>query len=349
LRARYLSSATGRFLSRDEWAGDYNRPASYNAWLYAYSDPVNVLDPSGLRGEWWHELMQNQTWQTLFLEIARRHNRTSSGLTNEQFSGVLAAIISVESDTLAGAQATHAPNSPKGKIGKLVNDSPEWIRIKVLTAPAKDWEIVYTNKRGSLAAGIVVSCGLAAKFVAPHVLKFLPNEQSLGMGNIDAGRVRELKTSSVSLYDYSGTNNPIQQNSSEYLLYPSDTAAQSLEWLGASFELLLRDSEKLGADLTVDKYGESVAVSARSFAQFNRTGLVSGLEGYFNDQGQPYWATNQEIIRAKQSVASKDAQWAAEHELAQSQAEQYWDNIKPMFDCATNYLKGLTCLGAARP
>ena len=47
LRARYLSVAQGRFLSRDTWAGDPNQPGSHNAWLYGYGNPIRNTDPSG--------------------------------------------------------------------------------------------------------------------------------------------------------------------------------------------------------------------------------------------------------------------------------------------------------------
>jgi RHS repeat-associated protein len=48
LRARYYGPSNGRFLSRDTWTGDVNSPMSYNPWLYAFADPVNNADPSGL-------------------------------------------------------------------------------------------------------------------------------------------------------------------------------------------------------------------------------------------------------------------------------------------------------------
>jgi len=48
LRARYYSTASGRFMSRDNWAGDKGIPMSYNAWLYGYGNPVIYTDPSGL-------------------------------------------------------------------------------------------------------------------------------------------------------------------------------------------------------------------------------------------------------------------------------------------------------------
>ena len=47
LRARYYNSSDGRFISRDTWNGDYNRPLSLNRWNYVEGNPVNLVDPSG--------------------------------------------------------------------------------------------------------------------------------------------------------------------------------------------------------------------------------------------------------------------------------------------------------------
>jgi RHS repeat-associated protein len=47
LRARYYSSSDGRFLTRDTWSGDYNRPLSLNRWMYVEGNPVNRVDPTG--------------------------------------------------------------------------------------------------------------------------------------------------------------------------------------------------------------------------------------------------------------------------------------------------------------
>jgi len=47
LRARYYSSDTGRFLTRDTWDGDENTPMSFNRWNYTNGNPVNALDPTG--------------------------------------------------------------------------------------------------------------------------------------------------------------------------------------------------------------------------------------------------------------------------------------------------------------
>jgi RHS repeat-associated protein len=47
LRARHYAPSTGRFLSRDTWRGDANRPLSFNRWGYGYGNPVNFVDPTG--------------------------------------------------------------------------------------------------------------------------------------------------------------------------------------------------------------------------------------------------------------------------------------------------------------
>jgi RHS repeat-associated protein len=49
LRARMYRPETGSFQSKDLWR-DYNRPQTLNGWNYVMGDPVNHVDPSGLRG-----------------------------------------------------------------------------------------------------------------------------------------------------------------------------------------------------------------------------------------------------------------------------------------------------------
>jgi hypothetical protein len=47
LRARYLDVQSGRFWTQDSWEGDKEAPASIHKYLYAHSDPINKLDPTG--------------------------------------------------------------------------------------------------------------------------------------------------------------------------------------------------------------------------------------------------------------------------------------------------------------
>jgi RHS repeat-associated protein len=51
LRARYYNPNVGRFLTRDTWGGDANRPMSYNRWMYTYGNPVTWVDPTGMSPE----------------------------------------------------------------------------------------------------------------------------------------------------------------------------------------------------------------------------------------------------------------------------------------------------------
>ena len=47
LRARYLNPNTGRFLTRDSFAGNVFDPPSLHRYTYCANDPVNHVDPSG--------------------------------------------------------------------------------------------------------------------------------------------------------------------------------------------------------------------------------------------------------------------------------------------------------------
>jgi len=42
-----MDPGTGRFLTRDTWAGDYDDPMSLNKWMYVMGNPVMYTDPSG--------------------------------------------------------------------------------------------------------------------------------------------------------------------------------------------------------------------------------------------------------------------------------------------------------------
>ena len=47
LRARYYDPGTGRFMTKDTWGGDKNRPLSLNDWIYVEDNPIIRIDPSG--------------------------------------------------------------------------------------------------------------------------------------------------------------------------------------------------------------------------------------------------------------------------------------------------------------
>ena len=47
LRARYMDTSTGRFISQDSYAGSISDPTSLHKYLYANANPVMYSDPSG--------------------------------------------------------------------------------------------------------------------------------------------------------------------------------------------------------------------------------------------------------------------------------------------------------------
>ena len=47
LRARYMDTTTGRFISQDSYQGSINDPVSLHKYLYANANPVTYSDPSG--------------------------------------------------------------------------------------------------------------------------------------------------------------------------------------------------------------------------------------------------------------------------------------------------------------
>lgn len=47
LRARYMDTSTGRFISQDSYAGSISDPVSLHKYLYANANPVTYTDPSG--------------------------------------------------------------------------------------------------------------------------------------------------------------------------------------------------------------------------------------------------------------------------------------------------------------
>ena len=51
LRARYMDTATGRFITQDTYQGTINDPVSLHKYLYANNNPVMCSDPSGYVSE----------------------------------------------------------------------------------------------------------------------------------------------------------------------------------------------------------------------------------------------------------------------------------------------------------
>lgn len=49
---RWYDPVVGRFLQQDPWLGDIYAPITLNTYAYCLNDPVNAVDPSGLKVDW---------------------------------------------------------------------------------------------------------------------------------------------------------------------------------------------------------------------------------------------------------------------------------------------------------
>ncbi len=62
LRARYYNPTTGRFISRDSFAGKQNDPLSLNLYTYCANNPLIYVDPSGHSFKSWIKKKWNNYW-----------------------------------------------------------------------------------------------------------------------------------------------------------------------------------------------------------------------------------------------------------------------------------------------
>ncbi len=104
LRARYYSSAQGRFTTRDVWRGSPDSPQSLHVYVYTRNNPANLTDPSGHQSplpSWCQQGLPCFTGlltpaQAAFMEYATAEQGVAfarglyakGGLVARQFSGV---------------------------------------------------------------------------------------------------------------------------------------------------------------------------------------------------------------------------------------------------------------------
>ena len=67
LRARYYDQNVGRFTQMDTWMGVDEEPITLNKYIYAYSDGVNFIDPTGMFGL--RDIMAAQITQNVLRNI----------------------------------------------------------------------------------------------------------------------------------------------------------------------------------------------------------------------------------------------------------------------------------------
>jgi len=72
LRARYYNPSYGRFLSKDKWDIDFTDPMQLSRYIYAISNPINTIDPSGNEGlvGYLTSFTNSAKWQPYILGLA---------------------------------------------------------------------------------------------------------------------------------------------------------------------------------------------------------------------------------------------------------------------------------------
>ena len=97
LRARHYAPGMGRFLTRDTWRGDADLPMSHNAWLYAFGNPFNHVDPTGnfpasvtFSGQW-PDLAKSAVEEAV-TSVARKFSRYIHGGPDFAFTQVYGQI-----------------------------------------------------------------------------------------------------------------------------------------------------------------------------------------------------------------------------------------------------------------
>ncbi len=111
LRSRWYDPASGRFPTRDLWQGDYNRPLSFNRWLYGYGNPVNLTDPSGRKPEWCQSMPNKAMYELCVL--------TAYGLEPISFS-YLGETVRGEKGCYTGPTEFRAPGYIEGLGGWFI-------------------------------------------------------------------------------------------------------------------------------------------------------------------------------------------------------------------------------------
>ena len=122
LRARWYNPVTGRFMTRDPYAGSAYDPASLHRYNYARSNPANFLDPSGRFTVGEYGLMfTNQVGKNLAIaavgETVRCMLRADAGML------FLVGEFSRSNDTVIDAKANFQTCAASVTVGQLLNDA----------------------------------------------------------------------------------------------------------------------------------------------------------------------------------------------------------------------------------
>lgn len=114
LRARYMNSTSGRFLTLDPIDGSTVDPPSLHKYQYASANPVNLHDPSGL-------ITIQETSVTVAIVGILAHYTAATVIANKTFDYLPANPFSGPPDAaLFGFQAGVAPTAKLAKTGNLI-------------------------------------------------------------------------------------------------------------------------------------------------------------------------------------------------------------------------------------
>jgi len=94
LRARWYSTAQGRFTTQDTWAGEPIRPGSFNQYNYTESNPVNRTDPTG--HDWTYDWALVRRLSKEIKAAAQFHDRGDPGFPWQVIAALMGADIARE-------------------------------------------------------------------------------------------------------------------------------------------------------------------------------------------------------------------------------------------------------------
>ncbi len=170
LRARYYAPTDGRFVSRDTWGGDYNRPLSLNRWGYVEGNPVNFVDPSGLMPTIYGiEVDDNfsEDEKTLILETISEYAQLLGG--NESLKKNLAVTKIEQNWNFNNPERLY--NAQYDKNNNILTLQPGWYSPVMVTTADGECKIITSPPSDEMLgfpAGSLPTTKIVAKFVLAH-------------------------------------------------------------------------------------------------------------------------------------------------------------------------------------
>lgn len=177
LRARYMDTSTGRFISQDSYAGSISDPVSLHKYLYANSNPVTYSDPSGYSVE--NDIYYYQeTW-----------------LSIEEASNYI-----IQLGTCIGNEAAY--NQRVLEIGKDLIHRLLILKIEYCLASLLEYVFDPLTAR-EIASGIVNSLDFVMQFREKLSQKLLPEKKTSG-GRLGNQATRDLNHKIAEILDKYG-------------------------------------------------------------------------------------------------------------------------------------------------